>query len=427
MSRIKILIIFSLSFVVISVLGYNFHVANNLKYDFGGDASDFIYLGLTLAKTGKYGKLNLSHSELVEGFKNGSHRNQSYKFSSHSTWRPPVWPAIIAFCFLISGYSLGFLVAFKIILHLLGSWFFYKTLGYFRIRRIIIYAGVFLYLVNPAWQLYSRVFLSEPITLFFMTLFIWSLTRFLKTGKLFWLNALLGGVLILSHPYYIFLPFSIWFFLFLYKKISIRKTFILSGLAIAVVSVWIVRNYVVLDTDKLLITTSSGAVMAKGWNGKVPQLHTNTKGDLADETLVLKDFDYKRSGYTGQTGMMELYKDATFNFIKSNPELIFPIIIKKLKSAYNPFPETPRPGILETGRVIYQVLALVTALFLLFRGSIITKAMVWGLFLSTAMITVITYSGFRFRMPQSSLEILFIILAVHFLIEKYRAVQIKHG
>ncbi|MCM8569183.1 glycosyltransferase family 39 protein [Gramella jeungdoensis] len=425
MSRIKTLIIIGLSFVILTVLGYNFHVANSLKYDFGGDASDFIHLGLTLAKTGKYGHLDLSHTDLVQGFKNGNHKTKTYKFSGHSTWRPPIWPAIIAFCFLISGYSLGFLVAFKILLHLLGGLFFYKTLEYFTKRVIFIYAGVFLYLVNPAWQIYSRVFLSEPITLFFMTLFIWSLVRYLKEGKLLWANGIFGGILILAHPYYIFLPFSLWFFLFLYKRVSLKNTLLLAIFTVCIVSIWVIRNYIILDGNKAVITTSSGAVMAKGWNQDVPDLHTNTKGDLADESLVLQTFDYDKSDYRGEVGGMMLYRDATINFIKSNPDLILPIIFKKLKSAFNPFPETPRPGILETGRVIFQVLALVAALFLLLRGSIITKAMVLGLFLSTALITIITYSGFRFRMPQTSLEIMFIILAVNFLIQKYRAVQIK--
>ncbi|TBW26475.1 glycosyltransferase family 39 protein [Gramella sp. KN1008] len=420
MNRIIIII----SLIAAVLFAYNFSIANDLKYEFGGDASDFIHLGLTLAKTGKYGRLELSHRELVQGFKNGNHRNQTYKFSGHSTWRPPVWPVIIAFCFLISGYSLGFLVAFKFILHLIGGWFFYKTLGYFKIRTIFIYLGVLLYLVNPAWQIYSRVFLSEPITLFFVTLFIWSLVRYLKIGSLLWLNALLGGVLILTHSYYIFLPFSIWFFLFLYKRLSFKNTFLLGTIAIATVSIWVVRNYIVLDTDKLLITTSSGAAMAKGWNKKVPDLHTNTKGDLADETLVLQDFDHIKSNYNGEVGGMKLYQEATMNFIKSNPDMILPIIFKKLKSAFNPLPETARPGILETGRVIYQVLALLACFVILLKGSEKMKALVWGIFFSTILISIIVYSGFRFRMPQSGLEILIIIVATHLVLEKYMAVRV---
>lgn len=394
-----------------------------MKYDFGGDASDFIHLGLTLAKTGKYGHLDISHGEIVEGFKSGIHGDNTYEFTGHSTWRPPVWPALIAITFLVSGYSLNFLILVKFLLHLLGGFFFFKTLQYFKINRILMYLGVFLYLVNPAWQLYSRVFLSEPLTLFLITLYLWSLIKFLKTKKSLWINGLIGGVLILSHPYYIFLPFSIWAFLFLFKKMQFRQILLVGVIAISIVTLWVVRNSVVLDTEKLLITTSSGAVMAKGWNEKVPELHTNTKGDLAEEQLVLQNFDYKRSDYQGQVGSMQLYQDATYNFIQSNPDLILPIIWKKLRSAFNPIPETPRPGPLETGRVLFQVITLLAAVLVLLKGSRNTRALVLGLFLSTALISVLTYSGFRFRMPQSSLELFLIVIALDILRKNIKSVK----
>ncbi len=404
-------------FITGAVLTYNFKVAYENRYQFGGDASDFIHLGLTLAKTGKYGHLDLSHKELVEGFSNSTHAENSYEFTGYTSFRPPVWPFIIAGGFIISGYSLTFIIVIKFLLFLAGGWFFYRILSYLGLSKFWIFTGCFLYLINPAWQLYSRVFLSEPLTLFFMTIYIWSLIRYLKTEKGFWMNGLLGGVLILSHPYYLFLPFSIWFFMFLNKKLHFRKFLLISILATAVVSVWMIRNKIVLNADKLLITTSSGAVMAKGWNSKVPELHTNTKGDLADETLVLRDYEYDKSDYSGEVGGMELYQDATINFIKSNPDMILPVIWEKLVSAFNPLPETPRPGVLETGRVIYQVMALFALIFIIIMGSREMRPLALGLLVSTILITIITYSGFRFRMPQSALEILFIIVAINSIIE----------
>lgn len=425
MSRIKILYISILAIFGSLIIGYNYYVANSLKYDFGGDASDFIHLGLTLAKTGKYGHIKISHDEIIEGLKTHQIGGKEYSFAGHSTWRPPVWPSLIAISFLFSGYSLGFLLIVKFLLHFLGAFLFYKCLKYLEIRFYLLWLGVFLYAVSPAWQLYSRVFLSEPVTLFFMTLFAWSLIRYLKTGKHFCINGIVAGILILSHPYYLFLPFSIWLFLFLNKKLRLPKLLILSMLAILVVSSWVIRNYIVLNAEKAVITTSSGAVMAKGWNSAVPELHTNTKGDLADEALVLKNYEYDKSDYSGEVGMMRLYQDATVNFITSNPKLILPIIWKKLVSAFNPFPETPRPGVVETGRVIYQVLALLAMIIIIILGSGEMRALVLGLLVSTVLITIITYSGFRFRMPQTALEILFVIYIVNFLRWKFSQEKIR--
>lgn len=150
--------------------------------------------------------------------------------------------------------------------------------------------------------------------------------------------------------------------------------------------------------------------MAKGWNKNVPRLHTNTKGDLADETLVLKDYEYKPEESNYEMERMDLYKNASLHFIKTNPDLVVPIIWKKLKSAFNPFPETPRPGVLETGRMVFQVLTLFALLYLLiFSRNKLLQSLAIGLVLSTIAITIITYSGFRFRMPQAGLELLLLI------------------
>ena len=90
-----------------------------------------------------------------------------------------------------------------------------------------------------------------------------------------------------------------------------------------------------------------------------------------------------------------------------------PIIGKKLLSAFNPFPETPRPGILETGRWIFHILSLFSLIYILFfNKNKLVQSLAIGLLLSTIGITILTYSGFRFRMPQIGLEMLFIISVI---------------
>lgn len=175
---------------------------------------------------------------------------------------------------------------------------------------------------------------------------------------------------------------------------------------------------IVLNTNSPIITTSSGAVMAKGWNEEVPSLHTNTKGDLADEGLVFKESNLSKS-YHGEVGSMQKYQDATKDFILNNPDLIIPIIAAKLKSAFNPFPETSRPGILENGRVVYQIISLIAVVCLLFLGNELVRSLVLGLIFSTILITIVTYSGFRFRMPQTGLEILLITILIEKILDRF--------
>ncbi len=159
--------------------------------------------------------------------------------------------------------------------------------------------------------------------------------------------------------------------------------------------------------------------MAKGWNSEVVKNHTNTKGDLADEGLVLQEYEYDKNIGYNEVQRMKLYKDASINFIISNPEKILPIIGTKLLSAFNPFPETPKPGILETGRWLFQFLALLSLIYILFFSqNKLLQTFAYGLILSTVAITILTYSGFRFRMPQVGLEMLFIIFVIDDVLRK---------
>ena len=405
--------------VFLALMFYNASVALENKYEVNGDAYDYLHLGLSLAKSGKFGHFKISRDELIEDFKENNIEHKEYEFRSQTAFRPPVWPLIIAGIFLVFGYSLTILVIFKFLLHVTGVYIFYKTLRLLKIRELMILIGTLFYAISPAWQLYSRFFLSEPLTLFLITLWVYLLIKHLKTGLTWWHQAFITGVIVLCHPYFLFLPFSIYLILYINSQISLRIFFLSSAVCAAIISSWVIRNSIVLNTDKVVLTTSSGAVMAKGWNSKVVNEHTNTKGDLADETLVLKDYSFGENRPSNEVDRMNLYKDATINFISSNPKMIVPIIGRKIRSAFNPFPETSRPGILETGRVIFQFLALIALLYIIIisRDNLM-NSLALGLVLSTIVITIFTYSGFRFRMPQSGLEIMFMVFSLDRLLAK---------
>lgn len=411
-SKTKILELL-LGCLFLGIFGYNFHIANKLKFETEGDAASFIGLGVGLAKFQKYGHINFEQGSVLDAFKQNEFPKSKIFYEGDSTWRPPVWPFLIAGIFLFFGYNLTYVLIFKFSLHLLGIFLFYCTLKFFNLKKTIIIIGAFLYAISPAWQLYSRVFLSEPITLFFITLWIYLFMRFMLDKSPWWPQAIVAGILILCHPYFIFLPFSVWLILFLNKQMNFKLFVISSALCSLVISTWIIRNFIVLETNEVVLTTSSGAVMAKGWNKEVPQKHTNTKGDLADETLVLKEFEFEKNRNYNEVERMVLYKNASLHFIKTHPEMILPIIGRKLASAFNPFPETSRPGILEIGRWLFQFLAILSLIYILFFSkNKQIQSLAFGLILSTIGITILTYSGFRFRMPQVGLELLFIVYVV---------------
>lgn len=418
MKHYKLLIV-SLILAFLILIFYNASVAIEQTYEVDGDAYDYIHLGLSLAKTGKYGHFKKSREELLFDFQSGNIKSKNYEFGNKTAFRPPVWPIIISGIFILFGYNLTYIIIFKFLIHFSGIYIFFRTIKLFDINNLLIISGTFLYAISPAWQLYSRVFLSEPITLFLITIWVYYLIRCTKEKSNYWSQAIVAGIIILCHPYYIFLPFSVWLILFIKKEFSLKQFLSAAIICGAVVSIWIIRNSIVFDTQEIVITTSSGAVIAKGWNNDVPYKHTNTKGDLADETLVLNEYDYEDRHLSDEVDRMKLYKDASIHFIRTNPQSILPIVGVKLRSAFNPFPETARPGFLETGRYIFQFLALLALIYILiFIKNRIIYSLAIGLILSTIGITIITYSGFRFRMPQTGLELLFIIFLINHLILK---------
>ena len=402
----------------LSILSYNFKIGYEQRFDSYGDAREYIALGTSLAKTGSYGLLNISNKDLLKDFEEDIVQKRDYNFKRYSTWRPPIWPHLIAGIFLVSGYSLTILLVFKMLLLLLGAYLFYRTLSLLQFSNWIVMLGSFLYTVHPASQLYSRVFLSEPITLFFVTLFLFLAIRLLKEKRVSWVLGVLGGVIILCHPYFVFLPFSIYLFFLIYKKLSLKQVILCSLMTIGVVSLWVLRNAQVLETNKPVITTSSGAVMAKGWNERVTKNHTNTQGDLADEAVVLRNFEYDTAISRNEVDQSSLYTEAVVHFIKSNPDQIVPIILTKLRSAFNPIAETSKPGFLEVGRVLFHILALIALLYVvIISKNPLGKVVGLALILATMGITIVTYSGFRFRMPQLVLELFLILVTLQEIVQ----------
>ena len=104
-----------------------------------------------------------------------------------------------------NGVKIRFII-FKILLHVLGCFLFFRTLKNLRFDYWPIVISVFLYAVSPSWQIYSRVFLSEPITLFLFTTFLYFITqkKALKSNKKIIQIAIVGGLIIVCHPYFFF-------------------------------------------------------------------------------------------------------------------------------------------------------------------------------------------------------------------------------
>lgn len=408
---------FATSFITLMILFYNFRLGVQAFQDtsgyFGGDSGDYVLVGASLAKTGKYGHLKATPRDIIADLNSGDFLDKEYEFGNHSTWRPPIWPAYLAIFFKLfpNGLFIAHLVKFLLIFG--GGYLFYRTLWSLNFGTSISRLFVVLYLIHPTLQLYSRTYLSESFTYLIMTLMLFYSIRVWQKSRNIdvFMMGLSGGLLVLTHPYYLSFPFILIGLILLIRKSEAADYFIAFPALVFVVGFWVVRNHVIYPDHSFFITSSTGAVMAKGWNAKVPELHNNVNGDLADEGLVLKRDD-QRAGLN-EIERSELYQKRTKEFVKANYRMIVPILIKKFKSAFNPIREISKPGLLQTMNEFHRILVLLIFGYALFRWKLdLLGIITLTIILSTIFMTALTYSGIRFRSGQVPFEILLIALAL---------------
>ena len=408
---------FIVSVITLLVLTYNFRLGVEAFQDtngyFGGDSGDYILVGASLAKTGKYGHLKSTPREIIVDLNSGDFLDKVYEFGNHSTWRPPLWPAYLALFFKFFPHALILAHLVKFLLILGGAYLFYSTLISLKFSSSVSRIFAVFYLIHPTLQLYSRTYLSESLTYLMMTLLLFYAVRTWQDSKKInvFMTGLIGGLLVLTHPYHLAFPFILIILIFLKKNFKISHYFVAFPVLVFVIGFWVIRNHMIYPENGLFITSSTGAVMAKGWNAKVPELHNNVNGDLADEELVLKPDDQMAG--LNEVERSELYQKRTKEFVKENSRMIVPILIKKLKSAFNPIREISKPGLLQNLNELHRILILLIFFYALFRWKLdLFGVIALTIILSTIFITALTYSGIRFRSGQVPLELLLITLAL---------------
>lgn len=393
--------------------GYSKEVAYN-----NGDASHYLVIGKNMADFNVYSDTN---SKIV---------------SESATWRPPFWPLVLAFFFKFSSNPL-FLILLKSILEM-GILFF----ALFKFKnnsnlKLIYLVPFFLLLVEPQYLKYSITFLSESLTAILMLLLVIYFISLNKTKKQHIVIPLLSSFIILCHPVSVFFVLSLFI---IYLLLNIKTNFfgtMFHGILFSLLLLaWPYRNYVTFDKG-FYMTASQGATLSKGWNEKVATQFTNVDGDLADEGLNLKYVDnyVLQNADNSMLILSKLYSMGTINFIKSiGFKEKINIVSKKLKSNFNPFPEKPKPGFLESIAIFFRMLYLFTFLQLIIRFFKKEKMdynatrdrvylVVLAVLIGQIVMAVYIYTGLRFNSIYSlTMLFCFIYLNNDFLIKMYKKI-----
>jgi len=392
--------------------GYSKEVAYN-----NGDASHYLVIGKNIADFNVYSDTN------------------SKTISESATWRPPFWPLVLAFFFKFTS-NILVLILLKSILEmgiLLFALFKFKNKSNLKLIYLVPF---FLLLVEPQYLKYSITFLSESLTAILILLLTVYFITLNKTKNQHIAIPILSSFIILCHPVSVFFVLSLFIIYLLFNLKSNFSVTIGHGLLFSVLLLaWPLRNHVNFDKG-FYLTASQGATFSKGWNEKVATQFTNVDGDLADEGLNLKYVDsdlLSNSDNRSILTLSKLYANGTKNFIKSiGFKEKIKIAFKKLKSNFNPFPEKPKPGFLETISIFFRMLYLFTFIQLIVRffkkekmdyNSTRDKVylVVFAILIGQIVMSVYIYTGLRFNSIYSlTMLFCFIYLNHEFLIKMYK-------
>ncbi|MBI5629282.1 MAG: hypothetical protein HY921_00150 [Elusimicrobia bacterium] len=397
-------------YYVFGYMGFNETVKN-----IGGDAGDYLQIAYTLAKTGQYARpANVSAGQIKAALAEG--RPLEVRAGYKDSYRPPLWPLLLALFLKISGYKLKTLFLLRFLLDA-GSLIMLTRLALLlNLSPLLACLAPLYFAVHPTSLLYSGTLLSEPLSMFLqLSLALGTCYCLFRQAPRGWSLGLgaLGGLSALAHPFSLFFPLFLGAGLYGTKRISLKALFgFLLGLALSV-SPWLIRNRILYG--KTFLTTSSGNVLASSWNSTFLQRYRNTTAEV-----MLDPDPIPGAESLGAAERCSAYSHAAFKFMRENWHLVPAIAARKIVGAATPIPETPREGILEKGRALFQVIAFLPVLWLLILPGAglfrLILASVAGGYLAMA---VLTYPSIRFRAPLIWAETLAVFVWLDLMAKRY--------
>lgn len=218
-------------------------------------------------------------------------------------------------------------VATGIILYKIGSEIFNKNAGLIAAFFTIFHPGLIIYSTTKI--------ASQTLDTFFFTLIVFwilktrrtlKISDFLLLGIFIGLAALARGTLIIALPivffyYWLSLPF---------KKIQVFKKMALVLLtAVAILSPWWIRNYLIFKKPVYMTTESTGYVLWVGFNanatGTLYALNGKEQWEEAPGELKEKIFSQ-----TNEIAQQDIFRREAINFIIKNPIKAITLYIKRI-------------------------------------------------------------------------------------------------
>lgn len=392
--------------------GYiHYYAGPSAQQIMAGDGEDYTQIAYALAQTGHYGRPVGLDVKIV--LNSAVHPAPVPTQVAPDSWRPPLWPLVLAALLRLTDYHLPTIFLLRFLLDAVTVGLFYALLLLLRLPPAAGAVGLLLFAAQPTWLFYSISMLSEPLTLLLQVL--------VAISGVLWLNrpgdlrraALFGlcaGIGILGHPFMLLFPLLFVGVAYWRRLLPGRAGLLALAILLLVLTPWIGRNMTLYHTLKPILTTSQGKSLAKGWNSQFLATYNNTSAEMQGSEPLPATVDPRT---LDQAALSDLETSVTLRFIAANWRLVPALATRKFIGALTPIPETVRPGILETGRTLFQVLTFVPLLCVL-RARIDRRVrlLVGAALVAYLFMAVLTLPAIRYRFPIMWSEILSFTVAL---------------
>ena len=350
---------------------------------------------------------DLAYRAIVDNLLDG----KGYLAGEFRAFRPPLFPLMHAGILAVFGRDN--MLALRLFFILIGS---ITCVGLYLIARDIfrlklaMLAGLLLAL-SPQHIWYSIHILSEcPYTLFLVFLIYFLLKAVQKNKLAFSTTAgiLLGLSLLTRSILAGFIPFIfLWIFVVYKNKLTALKHFIVFLIpALLILSPWVIRNYMVLDT--FIPFSTDGAEVF---------FYANNPGTLHSETGFCSKYSDEVAKGLGEIERQRAYYNFGLNFIKNNPDEFLRNAMDRFIQLWRPFPNVKFPQVKPVYAIVY-FLSYLPVLILLFIGMPLSlrqlryTGLMYLLVIYCTGVHMVLLACMRYREPLMPFLILFAVFGI---------------
>lgn len=327
-----------------------------------------------------------------------------------TAFHPPIYPlllgAIVSLGFgVIASRLLNFLALFLTLIsiyHLLEnqSWKIASVLS-------VLFALAYPVLFYTAGTLYPQTIGS--LFLILSVMFYWK-EPFTKTNAV--LTGVMFGIAILTIPTFLYIPFFLILFSFLFRKNALMKTFLVLLFVFITIFPWTVRNYLVFDRFNL-ISTNFGINFLIG--NSPQQTANNGPNALPGITHIIKEShdlgldEFERNDF---------YKNKALELIKQDPKHYISLYFLKVVNHFNFRNDLATISESSLAKDILMLLTygslLITGIIrvLLFKKYLFSKfeIIIVVLYVSYAFVSALVFPRIRYRLPFDYLLIMLVAI-----------------